>query len=712
MANEASLKNFWVLNDFSKGFRDKVDVVAEEPGVAVTGSQNIQLVDNTKIGNRPGFSYLGARTTDRYGIIDGGSWKTNTADELALRSYSNGTNGIVQVYSGGAWETLIDTLATQGAKFLNKGAGVLQGWWSTTEVLDLLLFVDGSDSIFMWSGGETTIASTHTGTTSTITATTIAFVNSDPDTITDSGNGFVAAGFVAGDTIIVSGSTSNDGTYTIATVAAGTLTLTSGAVLTPEGAGDSVTITAQGHTLTKEGSTTWAEERFLTAGTRQVRIKDDSGTWRTFAYTGGEGTTTLTGVTPDPGGFTISAGNLVFQAVRETQNKPADGLSNDFMGLYLNYLFVFDKQRNTVQMSKNTDYTDFSSPSSPRIAGEAASFVLDEMPTAAITQPDGDAFYISTKNQWYQFVFDNSSDLTKEEVLITPLKTSALEGAAYELAVTNMKNYTVYTSGEPTIDNLGRVENIDTPQSVPLSDPIKNYVDNAGFTTSSSAYYKNNFYISLRDSSGDSSNNRILIRNLRLGSWETPWTIPASVVFEYGGSLYAHDSATLNTYALLDSNFADNYVSSTNQAPIASRWYSSHYDFGAPFNQKEFTVFWIDGYIRANTELKIYFTYDFGQDTKTYTLSGLQDKVVIVETGGGLGYYSLGQRSLGGRGETLSESGLRRFRGFIPVPHRPFYELQVSFQSEGAGYRWEVVRYGLNVAVIKAENNNIKISNV
>lgn len=77
-----------------------------------------------------------------------------------------------------------------------------------------------------------------------MTAITIAFTDDDPDTITDSGNGFVAAGFKEGDLITVSGSTSNDGNYTIDTggVAAGVLTLIGGDSLTAEVAGDSVTV--------------------------------------------------------------------------------------------------------------------------------------------------------------------------------------------------------------------------------------------------------------------------------------------------------------------------------------------------------------------------------------------------------------------------------------------------------------------------------------
>ena len=75
------------------------------------------------------------------------------------------------------------------------------------------------------------------------TDTTYAFVDSNPDTLTDSVNQFVADGFIAGQTLTISGSTSNDGDYTIATVAAGTITLIATDTLTAEIAGDTVTLT-------------------------------------------------------------------------------------------------------------------------------------------------------------------------------------------------------------------------------------------------------------------------------------------------------------------------------------------------------------------------------------------------------------------------------------------------------------------------------------
>ncbi len=78
--------------------------------------------------------------------------------------------------------------------------------------------------------------------TVTYTASTIAFVDSDPDTITDSANGF--GSFESGSMILVSGSASNDGVYEVTTAAAGTLTLDSTETVTTEAASESITITA------------------------------------------------------------------------------------------------------------------------------------------------------------------------------------------------------------------------------------------------------------------------------------------------------------------------------------------------------------------------------------------------------------------------------------------------------------------------------------
>ena len=76
-----------------------------------------------------------------------------------------------------------------------------------------------------------------------ISGTGIAFVDGggSSDTITDTGTGFVTAGFGTTDKIRVIGSASNDGDYQLTNAAAGTLTMAT-ALLTAETASESVTI--------------------------------------------------------------------------------------------------------------------------------------------------------------------------------------------------------------------------------------------------------------------------------------------------------------------------------------------------------------------------------------------------------------------------------------------------------------------------------------
>jgi hypothetical protein len=78
-----------------------------------------------------------------------------------------------------------------------------------------------------------------------VTGTDIAFVDggAGEDTITQVAAKFLEIGLVAGDVITVSGSTSNNGNYTIISVVAGTINVVTGS-LTAEGAGATVTITS------------------------------------------------------------------------------------------------------------------------------------------------------------------------------------------------------------------------------------------------------------------------------------------------------------------------------------------------------------------------------------------------------------------------------------------------------------------------------------
>ena len=76
--------------------------------------------------------------------------------------------------------------------------------------------------------------------------TNIAFVDSNPDTITRAAGSFISDGFAVGDTITVAGSAGNSSEFTIDVLAATTITLPVGEALVAEGAGPSITISTPG----------------------------------------------------------------------------------------------------------------------------------------------------------------------------------------------------------------------------------------------------------------------------------------------------------------------------------------------------------------------------------------------------------------------------------------------------------------------------------
>lgn len=122
---------------------------------------------------------------------------------------------------------------------------------------------------------------TTTGTPERLTvkrrATTIAFAENtaSADTITDSGNGFLIAGFQAGDQITVtSTSTLNDGAYTIDTVVAGTITLLARNDLTTETAGAAGTVTITAPKAVPDGVGVVIKAMFANTGT--IRVADSS----------------------------------------------------------------------------------------------------------------------------------------------------------------------------------------------------------------------------------------------------------------------------------------------------------------------------------------------------------------------------------------------------------------------------------------------------
>ena len=112
---------------------------------------------------------------------------------------------------------------TGGLFRVTSGAG---GAFAPNSAYNVADYIDGSQALLQAVNNVTTVDVLYT--------TPLTFGDADPDTIIDPDNGFVDAGFVAGGRLLVSGTGSNDGEYTIAAVSPGTITLVAADALVAE----------------------------------------------------------------------------------------------------------------------------------------------------------------------------------------------------------------------------------------------------------------------------------------------------------------------------------------------------------------------------------------------------------------------------------------------------------------------------------------------
>ena len=590
------MKNFSLIEKFS-GYQNKKDVSNVDASFLITGSHDVLINDGEKIVTRKGYTLDGDANAALTPIKSSYDWDTSGNTSHHLRSYDDKLQyRYVDSLGVVTWRTLMSGFTSVKFRY--------DTWWSSAEVKDLLLFVNGTANIYMWSGAAATVASN--------TATT----------------------------------------------------------------------------LTKSGSETWAESRFLLAGTRKVLINGVE-----YAYTGGETTTTLTGLAGLPA---FNVGDIVTQAVITTANTPASGVSNDLIFVSKNQVYIADEQRRDVYISKNSSYTDYTFTGA-RVPGEGAILTLDSCPVTIIDQED--AVYVSAgKNDWYQVVFTLSADLTKETVSIQKLKSGPQQAAQSQELTGKIKNSVIFVSQEPTLDTLGRLENINTPQSNPLSDPVKLDFNDYDFTNGHVKYFKNQTFLAVP------VEGLVLIYDHANGYWQPPQNLPIARFSIVDGELYGHSSVVAETYKIFDATTKnDNENAISHQAVFAYR------NFGRRDWKKRFDEYFHEGYIANNTTIDVSYKYEYqgsrGQKEKVIDTS-VDNTIFKTNTDTSLGKSGLGQEPLGSLSGEFSN--LYKFRNIHTLGKLAVFEILVSYSTYEIDYEWQILTHGPNAILSTADNVDIK----
>lgn len=457
------------------------------------------------------------------------------------------------------------------------------------------------------------------------------------------------------------------------------------------------------YTITKTGTDTWLDSGFYSSANKSIVI---NGT--TYTYTGGENTTTLTGVSPNP--TAEAAGSVIHQAVVTTANSSMTTITatfkNGLISTLNNQVFVGSLTSSVLWISKVNSYTDYSA-STPRQSGEGASLILDDNLVALV--PQESYMYVSAgRDLWYNVNFSlqtSTVETTYEQVNAQKLKTGRQQGAFSQACASHMKNNIIVVTKETTIDLIGRLENyFGTPQTKNISDSIKLDVDSYNFDDASIFYHRFYIYVAVP------KEGIVLVFNLATNSWESPQTLPISRFYIVDGDLYGHSYNTSESYKLF-TGYADRVYAGFEGYPIDAVASFSYQNFGSRTDYKRANALYMEGYVNQNTIINCTLTYELDgcATVRTFDINGSDTQIVCIPpVSGSLGKESLGKSKLGGAWSSSLTGLPPKFRVQKTFTNTDFFESSLSLSIRGADQRFELLSFGLNVTMSPQEPVQIK----
>ncbi len=705
--------NFAIIAQF-EGYVTSKDRTNVAPNVLVRGSRNVYKKDSGVISVRPGLKRFGVADGTFQGVASSFEWDTSLGTQRALRvlgeSGDDTNDGKLQVMydtEDGLWTNLQTGLSLTRYVF--------DTYWDDSEKKDNLIMVRGDESLFEWSGGVGLVAS---ATADTITLDgddtwgQAGFTNETPDAIGNSTTQF--------DITNPSGTTfryTYDGTGTDPTISATTMPVGSFVLIAGQNFNAAnnglFVVTASGSNYFEVTNAAGVVESDKTLGTGSLRpryrkVLRIGGT--NYAYTGGESTGTLTGVTPSAAA--LIAGTPVVQAVIEHANKPADGFVNDFIKTIGNQLYVGSYNSRLVYISANDDFLDYTVPS-PRSAGDPELLTLDDNPKG-ITVRQGNAHIPAGIYAWYVVSFQDitvGSNLTQQTIVDKQEVAAQTTALAHEF-IDTVGDDIVYMDQENQVRIYGIFRNIVQAKYPSLSQAVKEELMEIDFTGGALRAIGDIVYITApitgftylhETREAVDGNGNIVAERL----WHPPQTYQASRIALINGVEYVHSSVNPQLYQIWDTlqwhddSPSDEAIAYDCVAALAYQNTERRQGMSA------INMIYTEGYMTEGTELlaRLVADYQGASGNQVVTVNSVESPAHFFSGGASpsLGDSSLGENPLG---IPLSESEndqetLPKFRAINDVNQVNCFEYQVVYYSQQPDSRWELLATGTNAQVTR-----------
>lgn len=679
-----------VIQDF-KGYSEKVDDTKISPGHFIKGSQNVLVKDSRTVGIRKGYTIVGQENkTDLKPIRASFDFYNFKGDERNLRTWGDR----IEIFLDGNWELLKDGFSSDDFHFSN------QDFWDHDRKLAYAVFVNNTSKIMKWNGAIETFNS----------ATTTTITKDGVETWAESGFekfGRTEMEFkvrsndsaINGKSIGVTITKTSDGSSSTYNA---TVSRQSDAVLTAQNIRDTLQglVPATTGTVTSEGNkvyVTCKSEYLITAYTTTdteydyllpdpIIITTPTVTINgvEYSYTGGWDSTTLTGVTPDPSGITDTP--YVYQSIEEIQNVDIidlpDENKNTVVEILDNQLYIASYSNRFVYISEISRCDSFHFGRPNRLVGEGARLTLGGNFNAMFPK-EGSMYIQFGYGAWVKTKLIDASDLSSQSLVIRLLDVNSGDGVINKKGIGPMKNKIMFISKDKAFNFIGRVENLETPQTKNISDRVKDLFLRLDFDDMDMIYHKHYIYISVPKES------MVLIYNLQRQLWEAPQIMPISCFSVIKGELHGHSYLTPQTFKLFDGT-------SDNGNPIEAKGVMSYNNSGNRTMLKSSNELFVEGYIEEKTviDCKLLLDIDGSTGERPFKIKGNNESILFkrYNKDASIGKSSLGKRSLGSKG--VIEEKLNKFIGFKGLQNEDHYEYSFEFGSNHDNAQWEFIAFG------------------
>jgi hypothetical protein len=364
----------------------------------------------------------------------------------------------------------------------------------------------------------------------------------------------------------------------------------------------------------------------------------------------------------------------------------------------------------TLYRAKIDDATDFTF-SATRVAGEGD--VID-IPDAAPKINDVSVFedkiIVGSESYVESVVFtQDANDLPNR----TPLLRSSLAGPSGRAS--RIGDDFLFTNKNGDITTFSRLVNKDVRASTQnvawdIDRAIRNYdlSDSRAFTS------KNYTFVATKESEDSLTNDSVLVRDNTRGRWVGKWNLPAQCFTEYNNEVYFGSSASREVYKMMTATTVQtkgtDLIGYTFRA--ATQWINKTSDKS---HSEQFDTLKVGGFVKLNTPITFRLYYDFSltaskeftwdpQDNPTCIL-GLTEPQV-------LGVTYLGSTPLGVEGseDIFGDFGEVPFLTYIKIDPKAHNYVKLEIETDGENQYVEVTELAANITELPNLNEAL-ISN-